>query len=263
MSSWITNRKSRNLIVLNIFHFSGQPFDPSLPFVKSVANVICTLSFGHQFALEDKNLQKLVQNINNIEKVAGGVFHMLFEMAPWLMKQLPGPHQKALDSAEFILSFGRQEIERHKQYQSLHEPQDFIDFYLLQIEKNRNDPNSVYNEENLACCLAELFVAGTDTTFSTLMWAVLLLANHPDIQEKVHKEIEEIFGASGSISYQDRHKLPYTNAVIHETQQAKYITLIVIPRESIRDVNMAGFHIPKGTVILSDLHSVLLDPELF
>ncbi|XP_063163930.1 cytochrome P450 2J6-like [Candoia aspera] len=242
-------------------HTKGQPFDPSFPFVNSVANVICALSFGHQFALEDKNFRKLVQDVNNIVRTSAGFFHLIYEAVPWLMKHLPGPHQKALTSAEFILSFVRQEIERHKQYHSLHEPQDFIDFYLLQIEKSRDDLNSVYNEENLACCLLEFFIAGTDTTFATLMWALLLLSNHPNIQEKVHKEIEEVFVSSGSISYQDRKKTPYTHAVIHEIQRAKYVVLLPIPRQSIMDVKMEGFHIPKGTIIIPDLRSVLLDPE--
>ncbi|KAG8136285.1 putative Cytochrome P450 2J2-like protein, partial [Naja naja] len=85
----------------------GQPFDPSLPLINSVSNVICAFNLGHQFAHEDKNFQKLVENIICI---------------------------KAIKSAEFILSFVRQEVESHKQYQSLHDPQDFIDFYLLQME---------------------------------------------------------------------------------------------------------------------------------
>uniref|UniRef100_A0A8C5SG46 Cytochrome P450 n=1 Tax=Laticauda laticaudata TaxID=8630 RepID=A0A8C5SG46_LATLA len=83
----------------------------------------------------------------------------------------------------------------------------------------------------------------------------------PPLTEKVHKEIEDVFGASGSISYDDRHKLPYTNAVIHETQRAKHVLFIPIPRQSLKDVKMRGFHIPKGTIIVSDLRSVLLDPE--
>ncbi|KAK9401441.1 cytochrome P450 2J2-like [Crotalus adamanteus] len=239
----------------------GQPFDPSLPLINSVSNVICAFSFGHQFVHEDKTFLKLIEDIRTVVRISGGVFHLIYESIPWLMKYLPGPHQKALDSAKSILSFARQEIERHKQYQSLHEPQDFTDFYLLQMEKRKDDPNSACSEENLACCLLELFVAGVETTYVSLMWAVLLLANHPDIQEKVLKEIEDVFGSSGSISYEDRHKLPYTNAVIHETQRAKYVLFITIPRQSIRDVTMRDFHIPKGSIIMADLRSVLLDPE--
>ncbi|XP_039192300.1 cytochrome P450 2J2-like [Crotalus tigris] len=248
-------------LVKSFARTKGQPFDPSLPLINSVSNVICAFSFGHQFVHEDKTFLKLIEDIRTVVRISGGVFHLIYESIPWLMKYLPGPHQKALDSAKSILSFARQEIERHKQYQSLHEPQDFTDFYLLQMEKRKDDPNSACSEENLACCLLELFVAGVETTYVSLMWAVLLLANHPDIQEKVLKEIEDVFGSSGSISYEDRHKLPYTNAVIHETQRAKYVLFITIPRQSIRDVTMRDFHIPKGSIIMADLRSVLLDPE--
>ncbi|XP_039196507.1 cytochrome P450 2K6-like isoform X2 [Crotalus tigris] len=128
-------------------------------------------------------------------------------------------------------------------------------FYL------RNDPKSTYNEENLAQCIFYFFAAGTETSFATLKWALLLLTNHPNIQEKVQKVIEDVFGLLGSISYQDRKKLPYTNAVIHEMQRVKYILLFGLPRQSTKDVKMRGYHIPKGSFIIPDLRSVLLDPE--
>ncbi|XP_039196469.1 cytochrome P450 2J2-like isoform X2 [Crotalus tigris] len=239
----------------------GQPFDPSISVINAVCNVICALSFGHQFAPEDENFQNLIQALESIVKLTGNFFYLMYNVFPRLMGYLPGPHKKALASVDLIVSFAKQEIEKHKEFHALHEPQDFIDYYLLQMEKSKNDPNSTYNKDNLAVCICDFFGAGTDTTFATLKWALLLLANHPDIQEKVQKEIEDVFGFSGSISYQDRKKLPYTNAVIHEMQRVKYVLLFGVPRQSIKDVKMRGYHIPKRTVIIPDLRSVLLDPE--
>ncbi|KAM3835775.1 cytochrome P450 2K6-like [Vipera latastei] len=80
-------------------------------------------------------------------------------------------------------------------------------------------------------------------------------------QEKVQKEIEDVFGLSQTISYQDRKKLTYTNAVIHEMQRVKYVLLFGAPRQSTQDVKMRGYHIPKGSFIIPHLRSVLLDPE--
>uniref|UniRef100_A0A8C6YHB7 Cytochrome P450 2J2-like n=1 Tax=Naja naja TaxID=35670 RepID=A0A8C6YHB7_NAJNA len=250
-------------LIDNFRQTNGQPFDPSFLVLNAVSNVICALSFGHQFASEDENFQKLIQALKTIVNFIAGFFHMVYDLFPTIMSNLPGPHKKALASTAWILSFAKQEIQKHKESGSLHEPQDFIDYYLLEMEKHqsKNDPSSTYNEENLAHCIYDFFAAGTDTSFVSMKWALILLANHPDIQEKVKKEIEDVFGFSRSISYQDKKKLPYTNAVIHEMQRAKYVLLFGVPRQSTKDVKMRGYHIPKGTFIVPDLRSVLLDPE--
>ncbi|XP_029141451.1 cytochrome P450 2J2-like [Protobothrops mucrosquamatus] len=213
----------------------GQPFDPSFPIRHAISNVICSLSFGHQFVPEDENFQKLIEALEIIVKVTGSFFHLLAKSLNLLSVQL---HlEQVLTSTLKIIAI-------------------FIFHFKHQ---SRND--STYNENNLAQCIFDFFSAGVDTTFATMMWALLLLTNHPDIQEKVQKEIEDVFSISGSISYQDRKKLPYTNAVIHEMQRIKYALLIGAPRKSTKDVKMRGYHIPKETFIIPDVRSVLLDPE--
>ncbi|XP_077204030.1 uncharacterized protein LOC143842760 [Paroedura picta] len=242
-------------------HAKGQPFDPAMPITISVSNVICATAFGHRFSVDDKEFLKLVEAVDNILKFSATFIHTLFEIFPWLMKHLPGPQQKALASSDFIHAFARNEFKKHKEHQAFHEPQDFMDFYLSQMRQSKKDPKSTYNEENLIQCIFDLFGAGTETTTLTLRWALLLMANHPDIQGKVHKEIEDVLGSSRSFSYQDLKKLPYTNAVIHEIMRSQYILYFSIPRQCTNDVNILGYLIPKDTIVITDLRSVLLDPK--
>ncbi|KAF7234746.1 Cytochrome P450 2D16 [Varanus komodoensis] len=131
----------------------------------------------------------------------------------------------------------------------------------IRRHQKKKDPSSTSDKENLAQCIHDFFIAGTETTASSLKWALLLLTSHLDIQDNVYKEIEGAFGSTHTITYQDKKKLPYTNAVIHEMQRFKYILLMGVPRECAKDTNMRGFLIPKGTLIFPDLRSVLLDPE--
>ncbi|KAM6443631.1 cytochrome P450 2C31-like [Liasis olivaceus] len=184
-----------------------------------------------------------------------------YEVFPYIMKHLPGPHQAALSAVEMMILFAKKQIKQHMENQNLHEPEDFIDFYLFQMEKSKDDPNSTYDEDNLAQCIVDFFVGGTETTLTYLQWALLLMATHLDIQDKVYKEMEKVLGSSHSVCYEDWRKLPYTNAVIHEIMRNKYSLLFGLPRQCVQDIYLNGFLIPKGAVILPDLRSVLLDPE--
>ncbi|XP_070801423.1 cytochrome P450 2J2-like [Pituophis catenifer annectens] len=244
-----------------ITNTKGHAFDPAIPITNSICNVICAAAFGYRFPIEDKDFSELMEAIRVTLKFAATVSHGLYEVFPYIMKYLPGPHQTVKSACKRIISFVKKQVKQHKENQNLHEPQDFIDFYLFQMEKSKDHPNSTYNEDNLIQCIFDLFIAGTDTTSSSIKWALLLMANHLDVQDKVHKEIKEVLGSSQSICYQDRKKVPYTNAVIHEIIRSKYILLFGLPRECVKDVYMGNFLIPKGAILTPDLRSVLLDPE--
>ncbi|XP_060540912.1 cytochrome P450 2J4-like [Pantherophis guttatus] len=239
----------------------GQPFDPSLYVQLSVCNVICALSFGHCFSIEDKEFLELLESMHILTKYLVSFSHIIYGFFPFIMKYIPGSHQKTLSAVDNIIGTIKKELTQHKENQNLHEPQDFIDYYLLQMEKSKNDPNSTYDEDNLVHCIADLLIAGTDSTSGSLQWALLLMATHLDIQDKVHKELEEVLASSRSINYGDRKNLPYTNAVIHEIMRSKYISLFGIPRQCAKDIYLNGVLIPKGAIVLPDLRSVLLDSE--
>ncbi|XP_008114467.2 cytochrome P450 2J4 [Anolis carolinensis] len=239
----------------------GQPLDPSVLISNSVSSLINVVSFGYRFSPEDEKFRRMIAASDYFERFSVSFYHALYNLFPGIMKHLPGPHQKALSCMEMGILYAKEEIDKHKENQNEHEPQDFIDFYLLQMEKSKDDPNSTFSEENLTQILVDLFVAGTETTSSTLQWALLLMVAYPDVQDKVYKEIEDVLGSSHPICYEDRKKVPYTNAVLHETQRAKYILPVGIPRRCSKDFKMLGFHIPKKTLVVTDLNSVLLDPK--
>uniref|UniRef100_A0A8C3B9X7 Uncharacterized protein n=1 Tax=Cairina moschata TaxID=8855 RepID=A0A8C3B9X7_CAIMO len=116
--------------------------------------------------------------------------------------------------------------------------------------------------ENLIQSIFDLFLAGTETTATTLCWALLYMVVYPDVQEKVQKELDAVLGSSNEVCYMDRKRLPYTNAVIHEIQRFSNIILIALPRKTVKDTELLGYPIPKVNLLISSsLKSVLSADE--
>ncbi|KAM5140193.1 cytochrome P450 2C18-like isoform 6-T6 [Callospermophilus lateralis] len=126
-----------------------------------------------------------------------------------------------------------------------------------------------YTYENLVSTASDLFGAGTETTSTTLRYALLLLLKHPQVTAKVQEEIQCVIGRHRSPCMQDRSRMPYTDAVLYEIQ--RYIDLLPVnlPHAVTCDVKFRNYLIPKGTAIWTSLTSVLHDnkefphPEMF
>ncbi|NXN98244.1 CP2J2 protein, partial [Rhinopomastus cyanomelas] len=239
----------------------GRPVDPSFRLFLSISNVICAVVFGYCFSDEDKTFHELISASENLFKFGGSFFHRMYEIFPWLLHYLPGPHTKALSSYDVLSSFARKEIRRHIERGMPEKPQDFIDFYLAEMEKSKDEVNPTYDEDNLVCVINDLFLGGSETSSTTLYWGLLYMVANPDIQEKVQKELDAVLSLTQLISYEDRKKLPYTNAVVHEIQRFSNIVFVGLPRTCVRDTTLLGFPVKKGTIIMPNIASVLYDPE--
>uniref|UniRef100_K7G035 Uncharacterized protein n=1 Tax=Pelodiscus sinensis TaxID=13735 RepID=K7G035_PELSI len=167
----------------------GQPLDPSVSFSQAFSNVICAVVLGHRFSTDDETLQQLLEANDCLLKSGGSLSERLYNTFPWLMDHLPGPHKKMVSSHEFMYRFAKEEIRCHRERGVPDEPQDFIDFYLAQMVKCRDDPTSTFDEDSLIHTILDLFIAGTESTATTLRWALISLVLHPDVQgERKAKE---------------------------------------------------------------------------
>nr|XP_014339116.1 PREDICTED: cytochrome P450 2J2-like [Bos mutus] len=86
------------------------------------------------------------------------------------------------------------------------------------------------------------------------------MALNPEIQEKVQAEIDRVLGQSQQPSMAARESMPYTNAVIHEVLRMGNIIPLNVPREVAVDTTLAGYHLPKGTVVVTNLTALHRDP---
>lgn len=239
----------------------GQPFDAHFKINNAVSNIICSITFGERFEYHDGQFQELLKLFDEVMYLEASMLCQLYNIFPWIMKFLPGAHQTLFSNWKKLELFVSRMLENHKKDWNPAETRDFIDAYLKEMSKYPGSATSSFNEENLICSTLDLFLAGTETTSTTLRWGLLFMALYPEIQEKVHAEIDSVIGQWQQPSMASRESLPYTNAVIHEVQRMGNILPLNVPREVTVDTTLAGYHLPKGTVVLTNLTALHKDPE--
>jgi cytochrome P450 len=93
-----------------------------------------------------------------------------------------------------------------------------------------------------------LFIAGHETTAAALTWTWLLLARHPDVEERLHAEIDETVGGR-TPGYEDLSRLPYTRMVLSEALRL-YPPAWLIGRRALADFEADGYVVPAGAIVI-------------
>ncbi|KAM0937808.1 putative isoflavone 2'-hydroxylase [Dioscorea sansibarensis] len=132
----------------------------------------------------------------------------------------------------------------------------------LLLSMQEDDPE-YYDDDLIKGFIGQMVVAGTDTSATTMEWAMSLLLNHPQTLEKLRDELDANI-KQGSLSQEsDFPNLPYLHAVINETLRMYPAGPLLVPHESSQDCTVGGFHVPSGTILLVNAWKIHRDPKLW
>ncbi|KAK2506505.1 LOW QUALITY PROTEIN: hypothetical protein MC885_002166, partial [Smutsia gigantea] len=235
-----------------------------------------SLTILRDFGMGKRNIEERIQEeagflLEELRKTKGmGARHgerqqgnWLYDMYSGIMQYLPGRHNRIYYLIEELKDFIASRVKINEASFDPQNPRDFIDCFLIKMHQDKTNPHTEFNLKNLVLTTLNLFFAGTETVSSTLRYGMLLLMKHPDVEAKVHEEIDQVIGPHRIPSVEDRVKMPYTDAVIHEIQRLTDIVPMGVPHNVIRDTQFRGYLLPKGTDVFPLLGSVLKDPKYF
>ncbi|XP_040832533.1 cytochrome P450 2A11 isoform X2 [Ochotona curzoniae] len=240
----------------------GAFIDPTFFLSRTVSNVISSIVFGDRFDYQDKEFLSLLRMMLGSFQFTATSTGQLYEMFYSVMKHLPGPQQQAFKELEGLRDFIAKKVERNEHTLDPNSPRDFIDSFLIRM-REKKDPKSEFNMKNLVLTTLNLFFAGTETVSTTMRYGFLLLMKHPDVEAKVHEEIDRVIGKNRQPKIEDRARMPYTDAVIHEIQRYADMIPMGLARRVTKDTKFRDFFLPKGTEVFPMLGSVLRDPKFF
>ncbi|XP_037437719.1 cytochrome P450 81Q32-like [Triticum dicoccoides] len=132
------------------------------------------------------------------------------------------------------------------------------------LRQQEGSPESYADVVIRTICLS-LLQAGTDTSSSTIEWAMALLLNNPHVLAKAKEEIDAVVGTSRLLEEHDLACLPYLRCIITETLRMYPIAPHLAPHQASSDCVVAGrqYIIACGTMVLVDVYSMQRDPTMW
>ncbi|XP_063877132.1 cytochrome P450 2L1-like isoform X3 [Scylla paramamosain] len=222
---------------------------------------------GTRFKMDDPQALEFIRLVWSVNDTFQGSV-TLFNFFPWLESYSPRWLQERLglkklqDTTEELYNIAKKYVKQHEEEHEPNNERDLIAQYLSAMKGEENE-DSVLSVKELLVVVVDLFLAGTETTSSTLRWAILYLAKYPEIQRRVQREIDEVLPRGTIPQYHDRTKLPYFEAVLSEVNRIVSLSPLGIPHVASQDTQLEGYIIPKGAVLLPHLECCHKDPELW
>jgi cytochrome P450 family 2 subfamily U polypeptide 1 len=244
----------------------GTPFNISDLLGMSVCNNICILEFGKRFEYHDEHFLQLKRAVDysiqqsSLPSSLFGLLRSLKLIFPFLKKR-----DGASNSRQMILDLCKKIMVEHKNTYQPGSTRDYIDAYITEKAERERTNNHVEMFDDVALIhnLSMLFMAGTETTSTSLRWGLLYMMMHPDIQRKVQQEIDDVIGRERLPSMEDKLRMPYTEATLLEISRKGTINTPFLPHSTTEDVDFNGYQIPKDTVVFLNIWAVLFDEKLF
>nr|GEV20026.1 cytochrome P450 CYP82D47-like [Tanacetum cinerariifolium] len=210
------------------------------------------------------------KEMNRCREVMREFFHLFgtFTVAdalPFLRWLDLGGHEKHMKRvAKEMDSMGEKWLDEHrKNRKSLQsgEEKDFMDMMISAVETGNL---SEYEADTTIKSTCMILIAGsTDTTTVMLTWTLCLLLNNPHALMKAQEELDNIVGRDRKVNESDITNLVYLQAIVKETLRLYPAGRLGGTREFSEDCIVAGYHVPKGTWLITNLYKLQQDPKIW
>ncbi|KAF8783893.1 hypothetical protein HU200_000342 [Digitaria exilis] len=131
---------------------------------------------------------------------------------------------------------------------------------LLRLQKEV-DSQFPLTTENIKTVMLDIFGASTETSATTLDWAMAELLRNPRVMEKAQREVRDALAGHDTVTEDDLANLHYLRFVIKETLRLHPPATMLVPRQCQSQCRVLGFDVPAGITVLVNAWAVGRDPD--
>ncbi|XP_072930634.1 probable cytochrome P450 305a1 [Epargyreus clarus] len=232
---------------------NNKPINPKNILAMSVMNILWRYMAGER--IEEKRLKFLLDLLDRRSKaftIAGGWLNTF----PWIRFIFPETSGYSLINKmnQQLSDIIEEAIEKHKSKEI--KDKDYIYSFLEEMNERKN----TFTEDQLKIICLDVLIAGGQTTSNLMDFAVLAALRHPDVQEKLYREINEVLGDDVPC-WADTSRLHYMSAFLLEVHRYYTIVPLTGPRRVLWETTIDGYVIPKDATVLMGVGDLHNDPE--
>nr|ABC47161.1 flavonoid 3'-hydroxylase [Pilosella officinarum] len=134
---------------------------------------------------------------------------------------------------------------------------------LISLKDEADGEGGKLTDTEIKALLLNLFVAGTDTSSSTVEWAIAELIRNPQLLKQAQQELDTVVGQGRLVNESDLSQLTFLQAIVKETFRLHPSTPLSLPRIASESCEINGYNIPKGSTLLVNVWAIARDPKMW
>eukprot|EP00057_Strongylocentrotus_purpuratus_P003026 XP_003725760.2 PREDICTED: steroid 17-alpha-hydroxylase/17,20 lyase [Strongylocentrotus purpuratus] len=206
---------------------------------------------------------KVLQSMKLIDELGQNIGLGLPEDVFSILRYVPYKKRDIIRETIKNKEFFMEQIGDHKDTHIQGEMTDIFHMFLNAQEKAMAEDNNMekLSDEHLLWTIIDMFGASIQTSTETIYWALALMTEHPEIADRVRKEIDDVIGRDRIPVIEDRRSVPYAEATLYEVLRYASIAPVLLPHATTCDTTLRGHVIPKGTTVIMNVYSMHFDPR--
>nr|BAM68820.1 putative cytochrome P450 monooxygenase CYP71AV11v1 [Artemisia capillaris] len=234
---------------------SGRPVNPSENIFKLIAMIFCRAAFGKGI----KEHKEFTENVKEMLKETGGMDVADIFPSKKFLHHLSGKRARLTSIHKKLDNIINNVVAEHNVKTASKTNETLLDVLL----RLKDSAEFQLTADNVKAIIVDMFTAGTDTSATTIEWAISELIKCPRAMEKVQTELRKALNGKEKIHEEDIKELSYLNLVIKETLRLHPPLPLLLRRECHQAVNLAGYDIPNKARLIFNVFAINRDPEFW
>ncbi|XP_020148474.1 4-hydroxyphenylacetaldehyde oxime monooxygenase [Aegilops tauschii subsp. strangulata] len=262
-AAWYARQEQVEKLISTLSRAGGKPMALDEHILSLSDGIIGTVAFGNIYGSD-----KFTQN-NNFQHALDEAAEVLSSSSAedffpkaigWLIDRITGAFARRERIFKQLDAFFEMVIEQHLDPNRT-KPEnggDLVDVLIAHWKEHRGTLK--FTKDHVKALIFDTFIAGVDTSSVTILWAMSELMRSPRVLSKVQAEIRALVGGNDRVRSEDVSKLEYLKLVVKETLRLHPPAPLLVPRETMRHIQIGGYDVPAKTRIYVNAWAIGRDP---